>query len=217
MADIKLDAQPRSLTGRKVRQLRTQGLVPAVVYGNQQEPVNLQVSARSLDLALRHGGFSQLVEVNVAGGETHNVLVREIQRHPTTHAFVHVDLYAVNMREKQRTSVPVVSTGRPDALVTGFTVLQDRDTVEVEALPSDIPASVEVDITALDLDRPITIADLPALPGVEFVGEPTEPLFTLIPPRVQAEEEEEVEEVEGAEEPEVVARGKADEEEEGEE
>ena len=92
MADLKLDAQPRTLTGRKVRQLRTQGLVPVVVYGNNQPPVNLQVNARSLELALQHGGFSQLVQVNVQGGGTHNVLVREIQRHPTSHAFVHVDL-----------------------------------------------------------------------------------------------------------------------------
>lgn len=213
MADLILDAQPRSLTGRKVRQLRREGLVPVVVYGNNQAPVNLQVSARNLELVLQHGGFSQLVEVTVEGGAKHNVLVREIQRHPVTHNFLHVDLYAVNMREKQRTSVPVVGTGRPTAMVGGLMVLQDKDTVEIEALPADIPASIEVDLTELDLERPITIADLPKLPGVTYLGDENEHLFALIAPRVQEVEEPEVEE-EGAE-PEVVGRDQ--EEEEGEE
>jgi large subunit ribosomal protein L25 len=217
MADLTLDAQPRSVTGRKVRQLRAQGLVPVVVYGNNQPTVNLQVNARSLEMTLRHGGFSQLVEVNVEGGGKHNVLVREIQRHPVNHSFLHVDLYAVNMSEKQYTSVPVVSTGTPAAMVTGLTILQEHDTVEIEALPADIPASIEVDITALDLDRPITIADLPQLPGVDYLGDEHTHLFTLIAPRVQEEEEEEEEVVEEGAEPEVVGRGKEDEEEEEEE
>jgi large subunit ribosomal protein L25 len=214
MSELKLDAEPRTLTGRKVRQLRTQGLVPVVVYGNNQEPINLQVTARNLETTLHHGGFSQLVRVNVQGGGTHNVLVREIQRHPTSHAYLHVDLYAVNMSEKQHTSVPVVGTGKPTALVTGFMVLQEKDMIEVEALPADIPANIEVDITELDLERPITVADLPKIPGVEYLDEPTEHLFALLPPRVEEEEEPEPEEE--LAEPEVVARGKQDEEEEEE-
>jgi large subunit ribosomal protein L25 len=137
-------------------------------------------------------------------------LVREIQRHPVTHAFSHVDLYAVNMSEKQHTSVPVVSTGKPLAMVTGLMVLQERDMVEIEALPADIPASIEVDITELDLERPITIADLPKLAGVSYLGDEHDHLFTLIEPRV-----EEIEETptESEAEPEVVGRGKQDDEE----
>lgn len=194
MAELKLDAQPRTLTGRKVRQLRTQGLVPVVVYGNKQEPVNLQVNARSFELLLRNGGFSQLVEVNVEGGDTHNVLVREIQRHPVNHSFRHVDLYAVNMLEKQHSSVPIVSTGHPTALIGGLMLLQSQETVEIEALPADIPASIEVDITMLELERPITIADLPKLTGVTYLGEESEYLFTLATPRV-AEELEKLDEL----------------------
>lgn len=212
MSELKLDAQPRSLTGRKVKQLRAQGLVPVVVYGNNQAPVNLQVSARSLEVTLHHGGFSQLVQLNVQGGGSHNVLVRDIQRHPTKHTFTHVDMYAVNMREKQHSSVPVVGAGKPTALATGFVVLQEKDVVEIEALPADIPASIEVDITDLDVENPITIAKLPQLPGVEYLGDPAEHVFTLIAPRVE-EEEEEVPTEEMAE-PEVVARGKQDEDEE---
>jgi large subunit ribosomal protein L25 len=213
MADLTLDAQPRTLTGRKVRQLRAQGLVPVVVYGKTQEPINLQVNSRALEITLHHGGFSQLVQLKVQGGGSHNVLVRDIQRHPVSHAFTHVDLYAVNMLEKQHVSVQVVGTGKPEALVTGFMVLQTMDSVQISALPSDIPSSIEVNITALNSDNPITIADLPQLPGIEYVGEPTEQIFVLSATRV-----EEVEEVpvEGEAEPEVVARDK-DEDEAGEE
>jgi len=211
MSELKLEAQPRTLTGRKVRQLRTQGLVPVVVYGNKQAPVNLQVTARNLENTLHHGGFSQLVQVDVKGGSVLNVLVREIQRHPVSHAYTHVDLYAVNMSEKQHTSVPVVGTGKPNAMVTGMMVLQERDVIDIEALPSDIPASIEVDLTELDLERPITLADLPKIAGVTYLGEEHEHVFVLMQPRV-----EEIQETptEVSAEPEVVARGKQDEEEE---
>ncbi len=216
MSELKLEAQPRTVTGRKVRQLRTQGLVPVVVYGNNQEPVNLQVNARSLELLMHHGGFSQLVRVNVEGGGTHNVLVREVQRHPVNHAYLHVDLYAVNMNEKQHATVPIISTGKPAAMVAGLMILQAQDTVNIEALPADIPASIEVDITALELERPITVADLPQIPSVTYLNEEHEALFTLMAPRV-AEVEEEVEEVEEGAEPEVVGRHDEDEDEEEEE
>ncbi|HXF60038.1 MAG TPA: 50S ribosomal protein L25 [Caldilineaceae bacterium] len=209
MAELKMSAQPRTLTGRKVRQLRQQGLVPVVVYGPGQAPVNLQVSARQLELTLHRGGSSQLVQVEVEGGPTHNVLVREVQRHPVSHAYLHADFYAVNMNEKQEVSVPLVAVGKPTALAAGMMVLQAHDTVEIRALPADIPASIEVDITELDLERPITVADLPALPGVEYLDEPGEHLFSLIATREEVEEEQ----PEEVAEPEVVGRGREEEEE----
>lgn len=213
MSELKMNAQPRQLTGRKVRQLRREGLVPVVVYGKGQAPINLQVNARQLELTMQRGGVSQLVQVVVDGGATHNVLVREVQRHPVSHQYLHADLYAVNMNEKQEVSVPVVSVGKPDALATGLMVLQALDAVHISALPADIPAHIEVDITKLDVETPITIADLPALPGVEYLGDPDEHLFTMIATRVQEEEEEAPVEEEMAE-PELVARGRGEEEEE---
>ena len=213
MSELTLTAHPRAITGRKVRQLRRQGLVPVVVYGKTQAPVSLQVDARALDTTLHHGGFSRLVELTVEGGGMHNVLIRDIQRHPVTNAFVHVDFYAVNMTEKQEVSVQVVSTGRPMAVMTGLMVMQQMDAVEISALPADIPAVIEVDITNLDVEAPITVADLPTLPGIEYMSEPDEPIFMLIATRAAEEEETEGAEVEMAE-PEVVGRGKTDEDEE---
>lgn len=215
MAVLKLEAQPRTLTGRKVRQLRQNGLVPVVVYGNDQEPVNLQVVARSLELTLQHGGTSQLVSVDVEGGDTLNVLIRDVQRHPVSHNFLHADLYAVNMTEKQIVSIPVHGLGQPEALETGLMLYQALDAVEISALPGDIPAYVEVDVTGVTLDDAITVADLPAVSGVEYLTDPTEYVFSLITTRAEEEEEEEVEEEEGVE-PELVGHDR-DEEDEAEE
>lgn len=212
MSELKLEAQPRTVTGRKVRQLRAQGLVPVVVYGKNTKPINLQVNARSLELTLQRGGTSQLVQVDVAGGASHNVLIRDVQRHPYNRSYTHADLYAVNMSEKQHVSIPVVGQGKPATLVTGLMVLQTLDSVMVSALPADIPASIEVDLTPLDLESPILVSNLPSVTGVEYLSDPNEHVFSLIATRGEVEEEAEA--TEEAAEPEVVARGKQDEEDE---
>jgi len=215
MSELTINAFPRTVTRRKVRQLRREGLVPVIVYGEATQPVNLQVRSRELDRVLQHGGHSQLVTVSVEGGDTHNILVKEIQRDPVSREFLHADFYAVNMTEEQEVTVTVNSIGRPEALVTGLMFYQHLDAVHIRALPSDIPAEIEVDVTELDLENPITIADLPAVPGVTYVGEPDEIVFSLITTRVEEEEEEEEEEE--MVEPEVLGRGKAEEEGEEEE
>ena len=212
MSELSLKAQPRELTGRKVKQLRRQGIVPVVVYGRKQEPAILQVNERDFARMLHAGGTSQLVELVTDDGEKHNVLVREIQRHPVNHHIMHADFYAVSMTETQEVEVPIVSTGEPEALAAGLMVLQALDQVLIEALPAAIPSHIEVDITALDLDRMITVADLPQLDGVTYLTDESEPVFNMVTTRAEEEEETELEEGEMAE-PEVVSRGKEEDEE----
>ncbi|MEZ4863366.1 MAG: 50S ribosomal protein L25 [Caldilineaceae bacterium] len=213
MSDLQLNAQPRSLVGRKVRQLRTQGLVPVVVYGKTQPSENLQVDERSFGRVLQTAGLSQLVQLNVEGGKTHDVLIREVHRHPVTHRPLHVDFYAVDLTVKQEIQVPVHSVGRPSELVVGLMVLQTHDHVLIEALPRDIPAHIEVDISNLNLEQPITVADLPVIPGVTYLTDADEIIFNMITTRAgEAEEEEEAAEMEGAE-PELVGADEDEEEE----
>lgn len=212
MSELNIDAYPRTVTRRKTRQLRREGLVPVVVYGVAMQPVNLQVSSRELDRVLHSGGHSQLVTVNVDGGGVHNILVKEIQRDPVSRHFVHADFYAVNMAEEQEVRVPVRSVGRPEALATGLMFYQHVEEVHIRALPSDIPAEIEVDVTQLTLEDAMTVAGLPAVPGVTYLDNPDEVIFSLITTRVE-EVEEAVAEGEPAE-PEVVGRAKEEEEEE---
>ena len=208
MANLQLAAEPRQITGRKVKQLRTNGLLPVVVYGATQEPVNLQVNAREFERTLHDGGSSQLVEVTVSDGSKHNVLVRDIQRTPVGHHLMHADFYAVNMSEKQQVAVPIHGVGEPDALAIGLMLLQALDQVELEALPAAIPAQIEVDVTNLTLEDAILVSDLPVIEGVEYLTDSEETVFTMITTRVEEEEEEELEE--GMAEPELVGADEDD-------
>ncbi len=186
MAELKLTAQPRTLVGRKVRQLRTQGLVPVVVYGPKQEKAeSLQIEARSFERVLQAAGFSQVVQLDVDGGKTHNVLIRAVHQHPVTHHPLHVDFYAVDMTVKQQINIPVHAVGKPAALVVGLMVLQPLDQVMVEALPSNIPSHIDVDITNLSLETSVTVADLPKLDGVTYVTDSDEAIFTMITTRAE--------------------------------
>ncbi len=184
MATLQLEAQPRELVGRRVKQLRRQGLVPVVVYGNVDQVVNLQVNERTFERTLQAGGNSQLIQLNVEGGDVHNVLMRDLQRHPVRRNVLHADFYAINMREKQQVAIPLVSVNTPTALVGGLMVLQALDTVEIEALPGDIPASIEVDITELTVEESITIASLPSFDGIDYLTDPEETIFTMSASRI---------------------------------
>jgi large subunit ribosomal protein L25 len=205
MSELKIDAQLRAVTGNKVKQLRRDGLVPVVIYGQNRTPVNAQVDSTSLDRLIQAGGASQLVEVAMDKGDTLNVLIREVQRHPVLHNPIHADFYSVNTRVMQQVRIPVMSVGTLATSVAGMVLIQGMSDIGIEALPSDIPAHIEVDISMLD-----------GVDGVTYLDDLEEPVFTLIASRTEAEaeaeaEEEEVEVGEGME-PEVIGRDEEEEE-----
>lgn len=210
MTKLKLDADQREATRARVKPLRAQGLVPVVVYGKGLEAQNLQVSERSLDNVLTHGGTSQLIELSVAGGTMQNVLVREVQRHPVHHRLLHADLYAVRMDEKQKVEVPINGVGKPLAMGSDVMVLQNRESILLEALPGDLPNSVDVDIAQLSLDHAILIANLPQLPGVTYLADENEHVFSMLPVGAGTDE---AAGASAAPEPEVVKKGKQEDEE----
>ena len=215
MSVLKLSASPRTITGRKVRRIRPKGLVPVVIYGGGDAPRNAQVEVAEFEKVLSEGGNSQLVEVDLAG-EDYNVLVREVQRHPVRHNLLHADLYTVNMSETQQVSVPLVAIGVRD-FGADLVMVQSMDSVEIEALPADIPAQIEVDVARLETPEspPITVTDLPDIPGVIYISDPEESICSLILSRAAVSEEEMEEEAELMDpdvEPEVIGRGREDEE-----
>ncbi len=213
MSKLVIEAALRDVQTVKARHLRNQGLIPINVYGKGVKPVSLVVGEREMDLMLRHGGASQLIEVQVAGGSTHNVLVKEIQRQPVGHRVLHVDMMAVRMDEKQHVNVPIVRTGKPADAGSGYMTLQSLETVLIEALPGDIPASIEVDVSGLTPDNPIRVADLLAIAGVTYLADEDEHVFAMVATRV-GEEEEVALEGEESQAPEVVGRGREDEDKE---
>ena len=217
MSVLTLSANSRSVTGRKVRRLRPEGIIPVVIYGGGDAPRNAQVEGAEFERVLRDGGNSQLVKVDLEG-EDINVLVREIQRHPVRHNLLHADFYTVNMSETQQVSVPLVTVGAV-TVSADLVMVQSMDSVEIEALPADIPALIEVDVSRLEMPEspPITVADLPTIAGVSYISDADEPICSLILSRAAISEEEEMEEEELLDtdvEPEVIGRGREEEEEE---
>ncbi|MDQ3937415.1 MAG: 50S ribosomal protein L25 [Chloroflexota bacterium] len=199
MSRPRLSAQPRQLHGKAVKRLRQQGMLPAVVYGNDRESQAIQVDAHEFELLRRRNGRNVLLDLTLDGGKPQPVLLHGIQEHPATRHTLHVDLLAVKMTEERTVDVPIVATGSSEAVERmGGVLLHLRDAVQVRALPDDLPQSVELDITPLDSFEAVLHASDLALPtGVMLITDPAEPVARVQPPRVEEAAVPAAEELEG--------------------
>lgn len=216
MERLKIEARPRRVVGKQVNALRRQGLLPAVLYGRGISPQPLELEARAAAKILTRLSGSTLVELTV-DGETHNVLVREVQRDPIRADIRHVDFLKVAMNVAIRTAVPLEMVGEAPAVKTyGGVLVTGLDEIEVEALPGDLPDRVTVDLSALTaIGQSIVVGDLYVGKNVKVLTPADEVVM-----RVMAQAVEEVEAaapVAEAVEPEVIERPKKAEEAEGEE
>ncbi|MCS6844366.1 MAG: 50S ribosomal protein L25 [Caldilineales bacterium] len=210
METFVLSAQRRHVSGHKVRHLREEGWVPAVVYGAGQPADMIQVEAKAVEALLDRGGLTHLIELQGLNGGRDRVLIREIQRHPVRRTLLHLDFVRVAAGAKVRVEVPVVLVGTAPVTAGGAVVLQNIDAVEVECLPENLPEHVEVDISRLtDVHARITLADLRLPPGVVLHAERMDaPVVTVTVPRAVLHAEEEEETTGKAAEPEVIKKGK---------
>lgn len=203
-----LSVQKREVSGHGVRHLRTEGLVPAVVYGAGEPATMIQVNARDAEALLSRGGATHLIELEGLNGGRDRVLIREIQRHPLRRALLHMDFVRVAAGAKIRMEVPLVLVGAAPVTAEGAIVLQNVDMVEVECLPENLPDHIEVDVSGLaDTHARITFRDLKLPAGVQLLAEHMdEAVVSVSVPRavLHAEEEEEG----AAAEPEVIKKGK---------
>ena len=133
----KLKAAVRTITGRKVRQLRRDGIMPSSVYGHGMEPISIQVSDKEFEAIFAHAGESSLVDL-VMGDKTLPVLFRNPQYHPVTGMLSHIDCYKVNLKEKIVTMVPIEFVGESAAVKAGKVLVEVTNEVEIEALPTDL-------------------------------------------------------------------------------
>jgi large subunit ribosomal protein L25 len=207
-----IEAEARDVVGKQLGQLRRDGWIPGVIYG-RQSPQSVQMEQKALRRALRVVGTTHLADLSV-GGRTRTVLVREIQQHPTRGDIVHVDFLEVDMKAKLRASAELVGVGEaaPEAEGLGVATLMLRE-VEIECLPEDLIAQIEVDLSAIRTpDDVIHVRDLAAPSGVEILTE-----LDLVVARFEyaatEEEEEAEEEEESVDAVEVITKGKKEEEE----
>lgn len=208
---IVIEAEPREITGKQVSQLRREGWIPGIIYG-RKSPQSVQMEQKALRRALRVAGTTHLVDINVEG-KPRTVLVREIQQHATRGDIVHVDFMEVDMAIKLRAVAELVAVGesQPEAEGLGTVTLILRE-VDIECLPDDLVATIDVDLTAIKTpDDVIHVSDLTIPKGVEVLSDP-DTVVTSFEYTAAEEELEEGEEEEGAEEVEVIARGKKEDE-----
>ena len=230
-----LSATPRTEFGsRTSRRLRRTGQVPGVVYSGGEEARPFQVDERAVRNVL-HGG-SALFDLEIEGAKAVPVVIKEQQRHPVRGDLQHLDLQQVRLDEKIEADVPIELEGAEDApgAKEGGVLEHIAREVRVEALPTEIPDRIVIDVSAMDINDTIQLSAVAAPAGVTFIADDPEEVtvVTLTPPRLEAEleaieeeaalvgEEEEAEEgaepEEGEEAPEEGEEGEAPAEGEGE-
>ena len=191
MERIELKVEKRTLLGKKVKRLRRQGLIPAIIYGHETEPIPVQIEERELTRVLAQAGPNRLITLRL-DGQPRLALAREIQRDVITDKLLHVDFYTVVMTEKLSAEVPLILVGESPAVERREGVLQHGiDTVEVECLPGDLIHSIEVDLSELkELGQAIYVKDLKVPPSVEILTDGEEMVVKVVPIVEEVEEEE---------------------------
>lgn len=155
-----IKATVRTILGRKVKQLRNQGIMPATIYGHDFESISIQFNLIELEKIFNEIGESGLVEL-IIDEKKIPVLFRNPQYHPVSGQLIHVDCYKVNLKEKISTMIPIEFIGESAAVKNGNTLVTVTDEIEVEALPTDLPENIEVDLAVLeDLESVVTVGDL---------------------------------------------------------
>ena len=209
MEEVIFKAEPRNVKGKQVKQLRRQGKLPAVLYGRRVEPISVWLDLHTANMTLDRLSSSTLVTIDLEG-QKHLSLVREKQRNYLTGSLLHVDFMVVSATETLRADVSLDFFGEAPA-VKNFNgvVFANLDSLEVEALPKDLPPSIKVDISGLaTIGAAIHVKDLVIPAGVEVLDDPDE--IVVVITYVQEEKEPEVEAVEA--EPEIIEKGKKEEE-----
>ncbi len=213
MADeILLTAQPRDLIGKKVKQLRRSGMIPAVVYGSQlPKPLALKIEEKVLLSVVAKAGRNRLIRLGL-DGEQRMVLTRDVQRNPITGRLVHVDFQEVSMTERITSQVPLVLVGVSPAVARGEGLLiHGIDVVEIRALPLDLPSSIEADVTGLvALNQAIMVGELKVSDKIEILTPRDEMVAKVVPVKEEVITEEVP--VAAAGEVEVIGKGKKEEE-----
>ncbi len=194
-----LTAEKRTIIGKRVKRLRREGLVPAVIYGTLvDEPISVTLDARELFRTYIDYGNISLVDVHL-DDDTHTVYIRTVQQDPVSRNPLHAELFAPNLLVRMTASIPIILIGESPNL--DGVVTQLRDTVDVDGLPTDIPGAIEVDVTGLEeIEDTVWVGDLEMPDNVDLITDEEEPIVRLMEVQIEVEEPEEGdEELEGEE------------------
>lgn len=197
--EVSLVLEERSVVGKQVRQLRRDGMVPAVIHDHGKDSVHVMAPYLSLTRAFSQAGKHHPVNLSV-GSKKYMALIKQVDFEPRKHALRHVVFNAIKADEKQQTEVPVHLSEDIPAEKSGLMIIRNLDVVEIEALPKDLIDELTVDASGLnEIGDKVTVADIKAPDGVTILTEPEHPIATVEETKAQMSEESEAEETEGAE------------------
>jgi large subunit ribosomal protein L25 len=206
---IQLKAEPRGAAGTIAsKAIRKAGKVPAIIYGRHQQPQNLQLDAHSLHLALgKATGEHLLVNLEIASGGTQLALIQDVQHHAVKRNILHLDFHALKEDETMHTTVPVIGFGEPAGVKNGGGLLEQIiRSLDLECLPKDLPESIVVDVSVLNIGDSIHVNEIKLPDGVSALNPADAVVFHCAAPTVEVEATP----TEGATEPEVLKEKKPD-------
>ncbi len=150
MTTFELSASTRTIFGRKTKQLRKKGLVPANIFGKKIKSMAIELESSVLLDTMRKAGETGLIHLKVKGDDkSHAVLVSGYAQDPVSGAMLHVDFHEVDLKQKTTATVPLKAVGESEAVKSGMVLVMMKNELDVEALPTDLPDSIEVDISVL--------------------------------------------------------------------
>ena len=195
---IELKTNIRTTVGNgPARRLREAGQIPAVLYGPKTESVLLSVNNNDFDLALKQGRSGQIILNLVVqnNGETYTrpAMIKELQVHPVSRNYLHIDFYEIDMDRKITVGIPIVTVGSSVGVERGGVLQIIRRELEVQCLPFEVPESIEIDVTDMDMGDSIHLEDISLDGEVEFMGESNLTVVTVLSPKLEEEPEEEEE------------------------
>lgn len=212
MEKVQLEAKKRTQINKASRSaLRKNERVPGIFYSKHNEPIAIEFSERSIH-PLVFTSNTSLIELNIEDHDKYDCVIKDVQFDPVTEKIVHIDLLGLKKGEKIQLEVPVQLIGNAVGIKEGGILQHAMHKLEIECLPSDIPAHLEIDVTALKLGDSIHAADL-NFENIVILNPPDSMIASVTHPKVEKEAAPEVEETEIAE-PEVITKGKTQEKEE---
>ena len=212
---LEFEVTVRNSRGKnEARRLRRQGKVPAILYGLGADPVAISMDTKEMTRILKSpSGHNQILNIKVDGMETAAAMAADWQVDPLHGHLLHVDMKRVDLAKKVTVRVPIATQGTPIGVKDegGLEDIISRE-IEIECMPLEVPASIDIDVTALGVGDAIRVRDLPESDKFKYVTPPERVVVHVIAPKVEVEEEEEAaeegEEAAAAAEPEVTEKGK---------
>ena len=197
-------AEKRDILGKKTRNLRKRGFLPAVVYGRGKNAESIAVKESDFMKLWKSAGESTVIEL-VLGGQKKNALIHDVAIDPLKDKPIHADFYAVDMHKKTRVDVPIEFIGESEAVKAGGVLVKVLHSLNIEAMPKDLPHLISIDISAIKtVGDSILVSDIEAPVGTRILDNPAETIAVVEAPRV--EEEIKVEEAPSLESIEVVSK-----------